>query len=87
MTDYLLHLLDQLPAGRFEVLTPRDLSQRGCQISLLVHHRPEELFRALEERGVIGDFRPPNVIRIAPIPLYNTYHDVWSFVRLLEQVS
>jgi kynureninase len=83
LTGYLLELLDGLPAGRFEVITPREPAARGCQVSLLVHDRAEELFRALEAAGVVGDFRPPNVIRVAPKPLYNTFHEVWRFVQVL----
>jgi kynureninase len=79
LTAYLLYLLDRLPAGRIEVLTPRDAAQRGCQVSLLVHDRPRQAIGALEAAGVICDFREPNVLRAAPVPLYNTYRDVWAF--------
>jgi kynureninase len=80
---YLLDLLDRLPAGRFEVVTPRDPARRGAQVSLLVHDRPRELVKALEEAGVVCDFREPNVVRVAPAPLYNTYQDVWTFADVL----
>jgi kynureninase len=83
LTGYLDYLLAQLPPGRFEIITPRDPAQRGCQLSLLAHDRPQDLFRALQDAGVIGDFREPNVIRIAPVPFYNTFHDVWTFARIL----
>jgi kynureninase len=83
LTGYLQYLLDALPAGRFEVITPRDPAQRGCQLSLLVHDRPRDLLRALEGRAVC-DFREPNVVRVAPVPLYNTFQEVWQFVQLLR---
>jgi kynureninase len=83
LTSYLLYLLDRLPAGRFEVVTPRDPERRGSQLSLLVHDRPRELVRALEGAGVVCDFREPNVVRVAPVPLYNTYRDVWTFADVL----
>jgi kynureninase len=83
LTNYLLYLLDQLPGGRFEVITPRDPAQRGCQVSMLVHDGSEELFHTLETEGVVGDFRPPQVIRVAPVPWYNTFHEVWRFARIL----
>jgi kynureninase len=83
LTGYLQYLLDQLPGGRFEVITPRDPAQRGCQLSMLVRDNPRELFLVLGEEGVIGDFREPNVIRVAPVPLYNTFHEVWTFARTL----
>jgi kynureninase len=86
LTAYLLYLLDRLPAGHFEVLTPRPPSQHGCQVSLLMHHRPREVVGALEAAGVVCDFREPNVLRAAPVPLYNTYRDVWVFADLLGRL-
>lgn len=83
LTSYLLSLLEALPRTRLEVLTPRNAPERGAQVSLLVRDRPRELFAALEAAGVIGDFREPNVIRVAPAPLLNTFHEVWRFARLL----
>jgi kynureninase len=83
LTAYLLYLLDQMPAGYFDIITPRDPAQRGCQLSLLVRDHPKERLRALADAGVVGDFREPNVIRIAPVPLYNTFHEVWRFAQIL----
>jgi kynureninase len=85
LTGYLQYLLDCLPAGRFETITPRDPAQRGCQLSILVHDRPTELMRKLGEAAVVCDFREPNVIRVAPVPLYNTFHEVWKFAQILGQ--
>jgi kynureninase len=85
LTAYLFELLDRLPAGHFEVVTPRDPGQRGSQVSLLVHDRPRELVTALERAGITCDFREPNVVRLAPAPLYNTYHDVWQFADALGE--
>jgi kynureninase len=85
LTAYLLYLLDRLPAGRFEVITPRDPAQRGSQISLLVHDRARELVKALEAAGIVCDFREPNVVRVAPVPLYNSYQDVWTFAEALSR--
>jgi kynureninase len=85
LTGYLQYLIDLLPAGRFEIITPPDPAQRGCQLSMLVQDRPKELFRSLRNAGVVGDFREPNVIRIAPVPFYNTFHDVWAFAQILNE--
>lgn len=85
LTGYLQYLLDRLPAGRFEVITPRDPARRGCQLSLLIHDRPKELLAALQAQGVVCDFREPNVIRVAPVPLYNSFHDVWQFAQVLAR--
>src|SRR5439155_27200343 len=81
LTEYLIYLFDQIWDGRMEVITPRDPGQRGCAVSLLVHERPRDLVQNLEGLGIVCDFRPPNVIRVAPVPLYNTYHEVWTFAN------
>jgi kynureninase len=83
LTGYLEYLVDRIPTRRFEILTPREPSQRGCQLSIRVHEHAQELFRMLVEQGFVGDYRPPGVIRVAPVPLYNTYRDVWRFARAL----
>lgn len=83
LTGYLQFLLDQQTGERFEIITPRDPAQRGCQLSILVHDQPREHLRRLEEQGVVCDFREPNVIRVAPVPLYNSFHDVWRFTQVL----
>ena len=85
LTGYLQYLLDQLPPGPFEVVTPREPAARGCQLSLRVRERPRELLHALEEEGIVGDFREPDIIRVAPVPFYNTFHEVWAFARVLAR--
>jgi kynureninase len=67
------------------VITPREPESRGCQLSLLIQNRPEELLSALKAQGVICDFRKPNVIRAAPVPFYNTFHDIWVFAQVLAK--
>jgi kynureninase len=83
LTGYLEAWVDHAAGGRVELLTPREPDSRGCQLSLRVLDRPQELFRALRAAGIVGDFRPPDVVRVAPVPLYNRYHDVWRFGRAL----
>ncbi|MCP4246842.1 MAG: kynureninase [bacterium] len=83
LTGYLRYLIGQMPSDRYEVITPDDPAERGCQLSILVHREPKALFRELQARRVIGDFREPNVIRVAPVPLYNTFHEVWRFAKIL----
>jgi kynureninase len=85
LTGYLLELLDALPPGRLEVLTPREPERRGCQVSLRVRERVPELLQALAAAGVVCDYREPDVIRVAPVPLYNTYGEVWRFARALAE--
>ena len=85
LTGYLEFLLDRIPSRLFSVITPRSAEARGCQLSILVHEHPKELFHKLEAAGVKTDFREPNVIRVAPTPLYNTFHEVWRFARILAE--
>jgi kynureninase len=85
LTGYLYYLLERLPGGHFGIITPPEPARRGCQLSLLIRDRPRELLAALQAEGVVCDFREPNVIRIAPVPLYNTFQEVWTFARTLER--
>jgi len=87
LTGYLEWLLDRAPGKRFAVITPRDPERRGCQLSLRVLDRPKETLAALEASGVVGDYRPPDVVRVAPTPLYNTFHEVWRFAQVLRQAG
>lgn len=75
LTGFLEYLLTPFDAIR--ILTPDDPNQRGCQLSLLVRKNGRALFNHLTEQGIIGDWREPDCIRLAPAPLYNTYEDVW----------
>jgi len=83
LTGYLQYLLGRLPAGRLEMITPREPERHGCQLSILMHDHPKEYHRALLDAGVVCDFREPNVVRVAPVPLYNTFHEAWRFVEVL----
>jgi kynureninase len=87
LTGYLEWLLDRRPRKRFEVITPKDPDARGCQLSLRVLDRTEETLGAIEAGGVVCDFRPPDVIRVAPVPLYNTFLDVWRLTQVLDGVG
>src|SRR3989440_10455144 len=84
LTGYLEFLLGQAGSERFTIITPNDTEARGCQLSILAHESPKELHQKLEAAGVKADFREPNVIRAAPTPLYNTFHDVWRFAQILS---
>jgi kynureninase len=76
--------VDHAGAGCIDVLTPDESRAHGCQLSLRIREAPEALFRKLRDGGIVGDFRPPDVIRVAPVPLYNTFHEIWQLGRLLE---
>ena len=85
LTGYLEFLLTEIGSKQFTVITPQNPDERGCQLSILAHEHPKELLNELETAGVKCDFREPNVIRVAPTPLYNTFHEVWRFARILAQ--
>ena len=87
LTGYLEFLIGQISgdSGILEIITPKNKQERGCQLSLLVNKGGKNVFDALYEEGIVGDWRHPNVIRVAPTPLYNSYLDVYQFARILEQ--
>ncbi len=90
LTNYLEFLIHDLSARKgdlcsFEIITPKDPKQRGAQLSILLHGMGKGLFDAITKMGVIADWREPNVIRIAPVPLYNSYEDVYRFSECLEK--
>ena len=76
-------ILAEHPDCGLEIITPRDKDSRGCQLSLLAHKKGKALFDALTAEGVIADWREPNVIRLAPVPLYNSFMDCWKFADIL----
>lgn len=82
LTGYLASLLANLG---IEVITPSTPEARGAQLSLRFDDA-EAILAALAARGVIADFRAPDIIRVAPIPLYNTFHEVWRFAQLLREI-
>jgi kynureninase len=80
-------LLDSIPDGQFEIITPREPRQRGCQLSLLLGQDAATTADELLGHGIYIDERPPNIIRVAPHPLYNSYHDVWIFSQVLSRLT
>ena len=83
LTSYLVFLLENIQSDRISIITPK---KRGCQISIRVKNGNRELFDKLTVNGVIADWREPDVIRVAPVPLYNSYYDVYSFYKILEEI-
>ncbi len=70
---------------KIKLITPGSIEERGCQLSILVPKNGELLFEKLTKAGFVVDWRSPNVIRVAPVPLYNTYQEVYQFVRFLSK--
>jgi len=85
LTGYLEFLVKEYAGDAIELITPSDPEQRGCQLSLRARERAREFLDVLSAAGIVPDFRPPDVIRAAPVPLYNTFHDVWRFGQALKR--
>ncbi|PZD79665.1 kynureninase [Mesonia sp. K7] len=86
LTGYLEYLLKDINDSRIQLITPENPEERGCQISIKLHGATKELFDDLTANGVISDWREPNVIRVAPAPLYNSFEDVFKFVQILKKL-
>ena len=90
LTGYLEYTVDRLadefPEAGVSIITPRDPAERGSQISMNVAGRERQLFDDLIAEGVIADFREPCIIRIAPVPLYNSFEDVYVFGKVMQRL-
>ena len=84
LTGYLEFLLNGIGDERISVITPADPEMRGCQLSIRVRNADKNLFQAISDRGAIADWREPDVIRVAPVPLYNSFADVYQFAEILK---
>ncbi|EIA10185.1 kynureninase [Flavobacterium frigoris] len=82
--EFILQEIDKEVDSTFEIITPADPSERGCQLSVLLHGEGRSLFDYLMENGVITDWREPNVIRLAPVPLYCSFEDMYDFGQILK---
>ena len=82
LTDYLLFLLNTIKTNRIEIITP---NKRGCQISIRVKNGNKVLFDKITTKGIVADWREPDVIRVAPVPLYNSFTDVFNFYNILKE--
>ena len=88
ITSYLEFIILEISKevkGSFEIITPADPSQRGSQLSVLLHGEGRSLFDYLMSNGVIVDWREPNVIRFAPAPLYCSFEDMYEFGQILKK--
>jgi kynureninase len=90
LSGYLHFVLNDINSSQekkfLEIITPANEKERGCQVSLLMLQRGKELFNELTKQGVLTDWREPNVIRLAPVPLYNKFEDVWRFGNIIEMI-
>ena len=84
LTGFLEFCLNDMEDDRIRIVTPEDPKQRGCQLSIQVLNADKTLFEKITAEGVIADWREPDVIRVAPVPLYNSYADVYRFAETLK---
>ncbi len=91
LTSYMFYIIDQvnkeLNNEQFEIITPFNENERGAQVSIIAKQRGKEIFEGLVANNVLGDWREPNVIRLSPVPLYNSFEDVFRTGELLLQVT
>ena len=86
LTNYLAEsILSELSDG-IQIITPSNSNDRGCQLSLRLIHPIDNIMDKLKDVGIIADWREPDVIRIAPVPLYNTFLDCFQFVERLKAI-
>jgi kynureninase len=90
LSGYLHYVLNDInnkqTAKIFEIITPANENERGCQVSMLMLERGKELFNELTKQGVLADWREPNVIRIAPVPFYNSFKDIYRFGEIISNI-
>ena len=86
LTGYFEFLIDQLNSDRIKIITPKDPKQRGCQLSVQVKNADKNLHQKLIDAHVITDWREPDVIRCAPVPLYNSFEDVYKMTSILKSL-
>lgn len=87
LTGYLEFLINRIESQQFTIITPRNPTNRGCQLSIQVHQKGKQLFDRLIQAGIFCDWREPDVIRVAPVPLYNTFSEVYRLANILETLA
>ncbi|MBQ48113.1 MAG: kynureninase [Zetaproteobacteria bacterium] len=85
LTGFLEFLMEKIPHSRYEIITPKNPIERGAQLSIKVHGSATALLDKLDEKGIICDFREPDIIRVAPAPLYNSFSEVFLFAEILRE--
>ena len=89
LTGFLFFLLEEINSSSdrpIRVITPATENEHGCQVSILVDKNGKRVFDELLNHGILADWREPNVIRVAPVPLYNTFEEVWQFANIFSKI-
>jgi kynureninase len=87
LTGYMEHLLEQHPSDNMSIITPKDPQQRGSQLSLRIKQNGNAIHDHLMKAGIMCDWREPDIIRVAPVPLYNTFTDIYHFAEIFTQAN
>jgi len=91
LTGYLEFLINEINKSKgdelFTIITPKNKHERGCQLSVVCKQNAKATFNFLTDNGVIGDWREPNVIRLSPVPLYNSFKQVFEAGRILAEAA
>jgi len=85
ITGYMEFLINSMNKKDIRIITPKEPSRRGSQLSIQVKNADKALFDKISNKGVIADWREPDVIRVSPVPMYNSYEDVYRFVEILKE--
>ena len=83
--EFILQEIDKEVDSTFEIITPTNQDERACQLSVYFHGQGRSLFEYLMKNGVVTDWREPNVIRFAPVPLYCSFEDMYDFGQILKK--
>jgi kynureninase len=92
LTGYLEFIISEINSKiknkkvSLETITPKNPSERGCQLSIIANGLGKDFYKAITSAGVFCDWREPNVVRIAPTPLYNSFEDVWKLGKAIENI-
>lgn len=86
MTGYLEYLLQETDSKNLRIITPANSEERGCQLSIQIKGADNSMAKTLLDNGIITDWREPDVIRLAPVPLYTSYSEVYELVEKLKQI-
>ena len=88
LSDYLFFVLNHInqPEQKFTIITPQNSDERGCQVSIMIHQNAKAIFDTLMPLGIFADWREPNIIRVAPVPLYNNFEEIFIFADTLKQL-
>jgi len=90
LSDYLTFILNEINSTQMEkvidIITPGNENEKGCQLSILMPKRGREIYEKFSQHGIFADWREPEVIRIAPVPLYNTFEEIWIFGNTLQKI-